>query len=68
MKTNQPKSTRQSSGVKHGGARKNAGRNLKYGEPTKMISGFYCPLSKIDKLKELIRTTLKSYEQKDFDY
>lgn len=46
----------------HGGKRINAGRKLKYGEPLKRLV-IYCPESKVNEIKTLLKTKLKDYEQ-----
>ena len=46
-----------------GGKRANSGRKLKYGEKTTLLQ-FYCPESKKDELKKLIKNKLKEYEIK----
>lgn len=42
----------------HGGKRKGAGAKKKYGEETETIS-FRCPVSKVKKLKSLIKKELE---------
>lgn len=46
---------------KRGGARPNSGPNLKYGEPTVLIT-FRCPVSLADLLKREINDYLDSYQ------
>lgn len=46
----------------HGGKRINAGRKLKYGEALKRLV-IYCPESKTNEIKTLVRQKLISYEQ-----
>ena len=46
-----------------GGKRKGSGQKLKYNEPTKTIS-FRCPISKIGKLKEIIKNELLEFTNK----
>lgn len=41
---------------------KGGGRKLKYGEPLKRLV-IYCPESKTNEIKTLIKTKLKDYEQ-----
>lgn len=48
----------------HGGKRLNAGRKLKYGEKTVIVQ-VYCPISKVEELKGVIKNKLKEYEIKD---
>ena len=45
-----------------GGKRANAGSKPKYYEPTKTIA-FRVPISKIDEVKEVIKTLLLSFTQ-----
>lgn len=45
-----------------GGKREGAGRPKKYGENLKRIV-FYIPESKVNELREIIKTKLKTYEK-----
>ena len=49
----------------HGGSGRNQGRHLKYGEPTEMISGFYCPKSKVSEMKLMIAAKLAGWLPKN---
>ena len=44
-----------------GGARKGSGARLKYLEQTQIIT-FRCPKSKVEEIKQLVKSTLKEHE------
>jgi len=48
---------------KSGGKRKNAGRKSAFNEPTKTVA-FRCPLSKVDKLKLVVKSKLSEWSVK----
>lgn len=45
---------------KRGGKRLNSGRKPAFSEPTKTVS-FRCPVSKIDELKLIVKSTLSKW-------
>ena len=48
---------------KRGGTRQGSGAKPKYNEPTKTVA-FRCPLSKVDKLKLIIKSELSEWQVK----
>lgn len=46
-----------------GGTRKNAGAKPKYSEQTKTVA-FRCPLSKVDELKNIVKSKLSEWSVK----
>ena len=44
-----------------GGSRQGSGAKLKYGEKTVQISSFWCPISKVDDIKQLIKSKLTEW-------
>ena len=46
--------------VKRGGKRQNSGAKSKYNEQTKTVA-FRCPLSKVDELKNIVKSKLSEW-------
>ena len=45
-----------------GGSRQGSGAKLKYGEKTVQISSFWCPESKVNEMKEMIKKKLLEFK------
>jgi len=48
-----------------GGVRQGSGAKQKYGEKTVLISPFWCPESKAEEMKEVIKSKLNDYKKQN---